>query len=124
MHRTKSMGNFNDVNVAADQLCKSLRAFRKKVTSSSDALALPNVKELEREMEQTVKIIGQHSRRHQQLASDTNLGDLLDQYSEKLAQMVEEKVALTVAKERTTRQMSHSDAGATSEGSTSTSTKF
>ena len=93
IHRTHSVGSFTDLNFPAEQLCRSLRAYRKKLAVSSDSLRIETMKELERELGLTAKALGQKTRRHQS-ASEANVGDLLDQYSDKLARMVEEKVRL------------------------------
>ena len=51
------------------------------------------MKELEKEMSLMAKAMGNKARRRTS-ASELNMGDLLDDYSDKLAQMVQEKVNL------------------------------
>ena len=97
-HRTKSAGNLSDLQLTAEQLCKTLRAYRKKIDTSRDALNREIAQELERELGLTIHAISEKTRRYQ-AASEPMLGDLVDQYTEKLARMIDEKVAISVAKQ-------------------------
>ena len=98
-HRTKSASHSNDLDMSSEQLCKSLRSWRKKLSSTEEAVRRETMTDLEREMHLTLRAISQKTRRHQ-APSETVVGDLLDQYSDRLAQMVEEKVAISMVKQR------------------------
>lgn len=99
-NRTKSASNLNDVNSAAEQLCRSLRAFRKQLASSSEGLRAETARELEKELAIAVRAVGPPKNRRALLASETDVGDLLGDYSERLARMVEEKVNLGLSMRR------------------------
>jgi hypothetical protein len=97
LHRTKSIESFGtDMAYAADQLAKSMRTFRKNLSSTAETLSSETLKELEKEISLMTKAIGANARRRQSV-SEMNVGDLLDDYSEKLAQIVQEKVNLGMA---------------------------
>ena len=96
-HQTRSLTNLDDITATAEQLCKNLRACRKKLSVTSiDALKTDVAKELEEELGLTLRAVGQRTRRYQ-AASETMVGNLLDQYSEKLTQLVEAKIAIGIA---------------------------
>lgn len=99
--RTKSAENvsdFSSINMTTEQICQALRAYRKKLSSSSGKLRAVNARELETELELTAQAVSGTTRRYQ-TTSETMVGDLLDQYSEKLGQMIDERVAVSVAKQ-------------------------
>ncbi len=99
--RTKSAGNvteFGSLNMTTEQVCRTLRAYRKKLSTSTDNIRTENARDLENELALTAKVVSERTRRHQ-AASETMVGELLDQYSEKLAQMIDERVAISVAKQ-------------------------
>ena len=98
-NRAHSAEDFNNASLSADQLSKSLRSYRKRLATSDDILGPKTVKELETELGLTMKAIEEKSQRCSS-SSFKNFGDLLDQYSDKLAQMVEEKVTLEIAKQK------------------------
>lgn len=90
--RSKSAANLNDLNDSAEQICKSLRMFRKRVTSSvADKLEKETGNELERELEMTLRAMGEKTKRIP-AGSEPVTGDLLDIY---LAKMIDERLALT-----------------------------
>jgi WD40 repeat protein len=98
--RTKSASNVNELgglNMASEQLCKSLRAYRKKLGASYDTLKAENVREIERELGLTAKALGEKAVRTKGI-NEGVLTKLLDQYSERLVEMIDEKIARRVAK--------------------------
>ena len=88
-HHRKSTSNSNDPHVAADQTCKSLRAFRRKIASSTEMLKQESAEELERELKLTIGVISDQKSKTQ-VAKDIVSGDLLDTY---LAKMIDERLA-------------------------------
>ena len=87
--KTKSSNALNDqLHQNTDQIGKQLRLYRKKLNSTSSLLKPEAALELERELLSTLTLLTQRSRR-QRTASGNNVGDLLDQYSEKIARMVQ-----------------------------------
>ena len=81
--------------MTTEQVCRVLRAYRKKLGTSSEKLRPETIRELETELELTVQALGGRTRR----PSEAVVGDLLDQYSEKLGQMIDERVAASVARQ-------------------------
>ncbi len=77
--RRKSTSNLNDLNMAAEQICKSLRAYRKKISSSTETLKRDSAEELARELKLTIDAIGEKTTK----TGPANVmipGDLLDAY--------------------------------------------
>lgn len=94
--RKKSSNNlrgFGSLNVATEQASRTLRAYRKKLTSndpiSQDALA-----ELDQELRLTALALGDRATRSKAM-SDSILNGLLDQYSERLVNLLDEKLKLS-----------------------------
>ena len=102
--RVKGAGVSTDSHLSAEHISKVLRAFRKKLTSSSETLELGKALELECELNITLCAIGQTIRRNQ-ASSETIVGDLLDQYSDKLAFLVEEKINTGIADKTQARNL-------------------
>lgn len=99
--RTKSAGNvseFSSSDMKTEQVCRALRAYRNKLSTSSEKLRAENARELENELELTIQAVGGRTRRHQ-AASEAMVGHLLEEYSERLGQMIDERVAVSVAKQ-------------------------
>ena len=97
-NRTKSASNIHELDNVAEQLCRSLKAFRKQMSSSSSqGLRVETAKELETELSITLRTIGQKGRR-KLIASESDVGDMFDAYPDKLESMIEEKVRIGVAK--------------------------
>jgi hypothetical protein len=86
------------MGVSPDQLCKALRGFRKRL-AASDTPKADRMSDVEREINLTLEAIGE-KRGRQLSASELDGGDGLFQYPDQLAQMVQEKVAAEVAKQR------------------------
>lgn len=69
-------------------------------------LALDSVRELERELSLTAKALAEKSARN-----ETVMAKLLDEYSERLVGLLDEKIEATVARQmRTRRESNDSDA--------------
>ncbi|EEP81539.1 predicted protein [Uncinocarpus reesii 1704] len=71
--RSKTSGNtseFGSLNMSTEQVCRTLRAYRKKLHGSSDHLYSAN--ELERELELTVRALSERSKRSQTSEDSTD----------------------------------------------------
>lgn len=93
--RTKSNGNlseFGTLNMATEQACRTLRAYRKKLLSS-DSVKDENLKELDQELRLTAIAVGEKLK--SKAISETVLAGLLDQYSDRLVTLFDEKLRLT-----------------------------
>ncbi len=85
---------FGSLAVSTEQICRSLHDYRKKLSSTSDALPLENVRELERELSSTARVLAEKASRN-----ETAMVKLLDRYSERLVSMLDERIADSVARE-------------------------
>lgn len=98
----------NALTVSTDSLCRSLQSYRKKLSSSSDLLALDSVRELERELSLTAKVLAQKHER-----SDTVMAKILDQYSERLVGILDgkldEKIEASIARQMRRRPTNGND---------------
>ncbi|KIN02542.1 hypothetical protein OIDMADRAFT_143864 [Oidiodendron maius Zn] len=95
--RTKSAGGtfseFGSLNMATEQACRTLRAYRKKLLSS-ESVKDEALKELDQELRLTSLALGEKSLKSKTI-SETVLTGLLDQYSDRLVSMFDEKLRLT-----------------------------
>jgi WD40 repeat protein len=93
LRSSTSNNGFGSLNMATEQACRTLRAYRKKLTSSEpisqDALA-----ELDTELRLTAAALGDRVIRSKAM-SESVISGLLDQYEERLASMLDEKLRLT-----------------------------
>lgn len=89
-NRTKSTWHGKDLNAAAEQICTSVRTLRKRLTSSTENLEPHTAEQLERELNLTIRAMGEKIVRNQ-VANEMFASDLLDGY---LAQMIDERLAL------------------------------
>lgn len=109
--RTKSGGNVNEfgsLGASTEQVSRTLRAYRKRLANSSDSLTSESVRELERELAITARAVGERAVKSKGM-DETVMVKLLDQYSERLVQMLDEKIAASVA-----QQVRHNSEGGVS----------
>ena len=93
--RTKSNGNFSEfgsLNMATEQACRTLRAYRNKLLSS-ELVKDEALKELDQELRLTAIAVGEKLK--SKAISETVLAGLLDQYSDRLVTLFDEKLRLT-----------------------------
>lgn len=89
--RSKSAANLNDLDDAADQICKSLRVFRKRIASAAmDKIDVQTARELESELALTTRALGERARESKG-GSEKIAGEFMDVY---LAKMIDERLAL------------------------------
>ncbi|KAI1418261.1 WD domain-containing protein [Hypoxylon sp. FL1857] len=94
--KTKSSSNlraFGSLSMATEQACRTLRAYRKKL-ASTDPISQDVLAELDQELRLTAVALGDRATRSKAM-SDTMLNGLLDQYSERLVAMLDEKLRLS-----------------------------
>ncbi|KAI9751930.1 MAG: hypothetical protein M4579_005841 [Chaenotheca gracillima] len=87
--RTKSAGNLTETG----QLCQTLRAYRANLNNSPETPRPDNLKELERELKLTTKALAEKLMGPDK-SEDVEVTKLLDDYSERLVGMIDEKLAL------------------------------
>ncbi|TGJ83156.1 hypothetical protein E0Z10_g5616 [Xylaria hypoxylon] len=93
--KTKSNGNlrsFGSLNMSTEQTCRTLRAYRKKL-ASTEPISQEFLAELDQELRLTAVALGDRATRSKTM-SDTMLNGLLDQYSERLVSLLDEKLRL------------------------------
>jgi WD40 repeat protein len=95
--RTRSTGNVNEfgsLNMATEQVCRTLRAYRKKLVGA-ESVREEVLKELDRELRETARALGERTLRNKAV-NETVLAGLLDQYSERLISIFDEKLRLSL----------------------------
>lgn len=94
--RTKGPANeFGSLGASTESLCRTLRAFRKRLANSTDTLSSELARDVERELATTARAIGERVKSKE--FDETVMVKLLDQYSERLVSMLDEKIAASVA---------------------------
>ncbi|KAJ4381459.1 hypothetical protein N0V85_008657 [Neurospora sp. IMI 360204] len=111
---------FGSLSAATEQTCRQLRAYRKKL-ASSDAISGDILAELDAELRLTAAALGErairsrsrrphlqnhhshshcgHDRDREKALSESMLANLLDQYSERLVSMLDEKLRMRLLSE-------------------------
>ena len=84
---------FGTLNMSTEQTCRTLRAYRKKL-SSAEPLSPEVLTELDQELRLTAAALGDRAIRSKAM-NETVLSGLLDQYSERLVTLLDEKMRLT-----------------------------
>jgi WD40 repeat protein len=94
--KTKAPTNeFGSLGASTESLCRTLRAFRKRLATSSDTMTSELAREVERELASTARAIGERVKPKE--FDETVMVKLLDQYSERLVNLLDEKIAASVA---------------------------
>lgn len=83
----------NTLNTATEQACRTLRAYRRKL-SSAEPITAESLAELDQELRLTAAALGDRAIRSKAM-NETVLSGLLDQYSERLVTLLDEKLRLT-----------------------------
>ncbi|KAI0203088.1 WD domain-containing protein [Astrocystis sublimbata] len=125
--KTKSNDNlrsFGSINMSTEQTCRTLRAYRKKLTST-EPISQELLTELDQELRLTAVALGDRATRSKAL-SDTMLTGLLDQYSERLVSLLDEKLRLRDYRRGSDQDIDYTDKlvrpGSSGTGSSNTST--
>ena len=93
--RSKSAGpasDFGSINMSTEQVCRTLRAYRRKLNTSSEAVRRDNLQALEHELSLTVKTLADKAVKVEPL-NETAMVQLLDQYSARLVELIDEKMS-------------------------------
>ncbi|WYZ37321.1 hypothetical protein EsH8_II_000827 [Colletotrichum jinshuiense] len=85
---------FGSLNMATEQTCRALRTYRKKL-SSTEPLSEDVIFELDQELRLTAAALGDRATRTKAMHESALLSGLLDQYEERLASMLDEKLRNT-----------------------------
>jgi hypothetical protein len=79
--------------MSTEQTCRTLRAYRKKL-SSAEPMSQEVLTELDQELRLTAAALGDRAIRSKAM-NETVLSGLLDQYSERLVTLLDEKLKLS-----------------------------
>ncbi|KAK0386619.1 hypothetical protein NLU13_6454 [Sarocladium strictum] len=90
---SNNLRQFGTLNTSTEQTCRTLRAYRKKL-SSAEPLSPEVLAELDQELRLTAAALGDRAIRSKAM-NETVLSGLLDQYSERLVTLLDEKLRLT-----------------------------
>lgn len=82
------------LQAASEQTCRQLRAYRTKLTASEATVAPEMLAELETELRLTGAAVAERVSRTQVPVTEPVLSGLLDRYSERLVEMLDEKLRL------------------------------
>ena len=85
---------YGSLGGASESLCRSLKAYRKRLANSTDTLDHDVVKEVQRELATTARAIGERAKIKE--IDETIVARLLDQYSERLVSILDERIAASV----------------------------
>lgn len=85
-----NLRGYSTLNMATEQACRTLRSYRKKLVST-EPISQELLAELDQELRYTAVALGDRATRSQ-VMTDTMLNGLLDQYSERLLSMMDEKI--------------------------------
>ncbi|KAH6608039.1 wd repeat [Trichoderma cornu-damae] len=119
---TPNLRGNGSLNTATEQACRTLRAYRKKL-SSAEPINPEALGELDQELRFTAAALGDRAVRSRAM-NETVLSGLLDQYSERLVTLLDEKLRLTSQPiERDTEVSSEDRRGSTDETSSTTSSR-
>lgn len=89
---------FGSLGASTEQVCRTLRAYRKKLSTNPDNLTTESVRELERELAMTARAVGEKAVQSRGM-DERVMTKLLDQYSTRLVDMLDEKIAERVAQQ-------------------------
>ncbi|KAF1943082.1 WD40 repeat-like protein [Clathrospora elynae] len=95
-NRSKAPANeFGSIGASTESLCRQLRAYRKRLANTSDTMSSELAKEVERELDATTRAIGDRVKPKE--FDGTAMLNMLDQYSERFMNMLDEKITASVA---------------------------
>ncbi|OAQ96211.1 hypothetical protein LLEC1_01475 [Akanthomyces lecanii] len=110
----------NTLNTATEQACRTLRAYRRKL-SSAEPITAECLTELDQELRLTAAALGDRAIRSKAM-NETVLSGLLDQYSERLVTLLDEKLRLTTpSKDRETDKQTEERRGSADSSSNTSS---
>lgn len=118
---SSNLRGFGSLNMATEQACRTLRAYRKKL-SSAEPITAEVLTELDQELRLTAAALGDRAIRSKAM-NETVLSGLLDQYSERLVTLLDEKLRLTnqLPKDREMETTSGDDRPRSADGTSSSS---
>jgi WD40 repeat protein len=107
-----------DLSHSTDFVCRTLRSYRKKLSSSSDVLQAETLRELERELALTARAVGERAIKAKGKVDEGIMVKLLSQYSERLIEMLDERFKGLNTSTNSGSSAGEEDAGAGTPGDT------
>ncbi|KAF2748938.1 WD repeat protein-like protein [Sporormia fimetaria CBS 119925] len=93
--RSKASTNeFGSLGASTESLCRTLRAYRKRLANCTDSLSPELARDVERELAHTARAVGERAKCG---IDESVMVKLLDQYSERLVTLLDEKISASVA---------------------------
>ncbi|KAF2668276.1 WD40 repeat-like protein [Microthyrium microscopicum] len=90
---TTPVSNPAELANGTDVICRALRSYRRKLAATNDNLPPEMLRELERELTLTVRAVGEKAIRANHAFEETVMAKVLSQYSEKLLEVLGEKLS-------------------------------
>ncbi|KAL1652717.1 hypothetical protein SLS61_004699 [Didymella pomorum] len=87
--------DYGSLATASESFCRQLKAYRKRLANSTETLDMDLVKEVQRELATTARAIGEKARSTD--FDETAMTKFLDQYSERLVNILDERIAASMA---------------------------
>jgi WD40 repeat protein len=87
--------DYGSLATASESFCRQLKAYRKRLANSTETLDMDMVKEVQRELATTARAIGERARSTD--FDETAMTKFLDQYSERLVNILDERIAASMA---------------------------
>ncbi|KAF3033687.1 hypothetical protein E8E12_003404 [Didymella heteroderae] len=87
--------DYGSLATASEGFCRQLKAYRKRLANSTETLDMDLVKEVQRELATTARAIGEKARTTD--FDETAMTKFLDQYSERLVTILDERIAASMA---------------------------
>ncbi|KAK9417533.1 putative WD40-repeat-containing domain protein [Seiridium unicorne] len=96
LNKTKSNSSLRgsmNLTMATEQICRNLRSYRKKLDTGGESISENVLAELDQELRLTSLALGDRAKQSRELGNSL-LDGILDQYSARLASMLDEKLRL------------------------------
>jgi hypothetical protein len=81
----------NELASSTDIICRALRSYRRKLASSNETLAPECLRDIEREIGLTARAVGEKALKNKEAVEENVMVKLLNQYSERLMEMLDER---------------------------------
>lgn len=87
--------DYGSLATASESFCRQLKAYRKRLANSNETLDVDLIKDVQRELVTTARAMGEKARSTE--FDETAMTKFLDQYSERLVNILDERIAASMA---------------------------
>lgn len=87
--------DYGSLATASESFCRQLKAYRKRLANSTETLDMDLIKDVQRELATTARAIGEKARSTE--FDEIAMTKFLDQYSERLVNILDERIAASMA---------------------------